>query len=69
MLQRGLTIVGRQMIAFIKEKKEEQPIGDPDLVACIWLALVKTVDWSKPTEVEALTQKKAKVSAFMSAIL
>lgn len=51
-----------QMVSFVKETQEEQPIPEVDLVPAIWSALMATVDWgTRPDQIEALALREVAV--------
>lgn len=52
-----------QIIAAIKQRQEETPLPEAELVQCIWQGLMKSVDWSaRPDQIENLALREVGVN-------
>jgi hypothetical protein len=50
------------MVAVVKAQQEELKLSEPELVQCIWLGLMATVDWSaRPDQIEGLALREVTV--------
>ncbi|KAF9461257.1 hypothetical protein BDZ94DRAFT_1221547 [Collybia nuda] len=48
-----------QIITTIKQRQEETPLPEAELVQCIWQGLMKSVDWSaRPDQIEGLALRE-----------
>ncbi|KAJ3748729.1 hypothetical protein DFH05DRAFT_1390508 [Lentinula detonsa] len=48
-----------QIVSAVKAQMENNPIPDPELIACLWQGLISSVDWSaRPDQIEGLALRE-----------
>lgn len=55
------------MISAIQSKQEEAPLPETELIQCIWMGLINSIEWSaRPDQHEGLIIKEVAVRVFLT---
>ena len=55
------------MISAIQSKQEEAPLPETELIQCIWMGLINSIEWSaRPDQHEGLIIKEVAVRVFLA---